>query len=739
MNIYKLLPFVPVMCALSACSVEDPYESGPTQAQEQEQQRQQEQTQQDQKRGLNLQLQGSGDAALSDVSVEALGNQYRTDEQGQLTLTDLNTGMLTLTLSKPGYQRAVVTVNSRDYQDNPLAVQLKRLSATSSELMFGGDTMFGRRYMDPSLTTMGNLLPDVEEAMIRPGNAASSAIALTQFVKPITASADFASVNLESPVLAAPTTVHPSKEFAFFSLPDTLQGLTEIGIDYVALGNNHVFDYQQKGLEDTLKYVEQAGFSHSGAGNNTAEAYAPRLVEVGNTTLGLVSATSITGDDHLVTYIATADKGGAADLTDSTALRAAVEQARDNSDYAIVQLHGGDEYSYAPTRYIDNRFEFVSRREPDLMIAHHPHVAQGFALYNGVPALLGLGNFVFEQNRHETLLGVAVSVTIDPTQTPKTQSARAYPVYLEDYQPKLVGGFLSDYLIRRLAEFSGPEIAIVPGPGFGDVYFHQAPAPQEIDTVTLTLPSGEHIIDLREYAPSHAFVSKISSTGQPEMTLGRDLMWFGDFEDWDNDNETNEVTRWEHESDDITPCLTGAMRGLQGMCLSRTQFNNRPLRMPFKQTLRTMPITPAESTLQAYSELSLFGYAKGDNAGDVSAELTIVTAEDNLEFSSEEVSLIKPGSYDWKTFRHDISLPDDSQTLGSEQLPARAVKLAFKQAPPEKGEATLMLDQLALISWQKPLSLNNGLWQAERMHGMDFIAVQTSNSVTLTLHFSAYN
>ncbi|MCO7190293.1 MULTISPECIES: CapA family protein [unclassified Pseudoalteromonas] len=737
MNIYKLIPFVPVMCFLSACSVEDPYETGPTQAQQEEQKQQQEQ--QNQTRGLTLQLLDSNDAALTDASVQLFDNQYRTDAQGQLTLTDLSSDNVTLAISVPGYERIVMVVNSKAYQDQPLPVVLKEVSATSSELMFGGDTMFGRRYMDPSLTTMGNLLPDVEEAMIRPGNAASSAIALTQFVKPIMASADFASVNLESPVLAIPTTVHPSKEFAFFSLPDTLQGLTAIGIDYVALGNNHVFDYQQKGLEDTIKFVEQVGFSHSGAGNNTIEAYAPRLVKVGNTTLGLVSATSITGEDHQVTYIATADKGGAADLTDSTALSAAVEQASNNSDYAIVQLHGGDEYSYAPTRYINNRFEFVSRRAPDLMIAHHPHVAQGFGLYNGVPALLGLGNFVFEQNRHETLLGVAVSVRVDPTQSPKTQSARAYPIYLEDYQPKLVSGFLSDYLIRRLAEFSSPEIAIVPGPGYGDVYFQTPPGVQEVKTVTLNLAAGEHLVDFREYAPSNAFLSKITSTGTADVTLGRDLMWFGDFEDWDNDNEVNEVTRWEHESDDITPCLTGAMRGTQGMCLSRTQFNNRPIRMPFKQTLRTMPITPAESTLEAYSELTLFGYAKGDNAGALGAELTIVTAEDNLEFSSEEVGLIESGSYDWQTFRHDITLPDDSQTLGPEQLPARAVKLAIKQAPPEQGEATIMLDQLALISWQKSFSLNNRLWQAERMHGLDFMALETDDSVTLTLHFSAYD
>ncbi len=71
--------------------MEDPYETGPTQAQQQEQQKQQEQ--QAQPRGLNLALQGANDAVLADVTVQLSGKQYRTDEQGQLTLTELDAGV----------------------------------------------------------------------------------------------------------------------------------------------------------------------------------------------------------------------------------------------------------------------------------------------------------------------------------------------------------------------------------------------------------------------------------------------------------------------------------------------------------------------------------------------------------------------------------------------------------------------------------------------------------------------
>ncbi|TQF69866.1 CapA family protein [Pseudoalteromonas luteoviolacea] len=738
MKIAKNIALVLTAIFTSACSVEDPYETGPTQSQQEEQSEQDKENAQS--AAFVITVKDETNNIVKNATVNLSGVTYTTDDLGQIAIPSLAQGNYTIAVEKSGFKSFLTTLQlESETQDFSLNIESK--SNQDVSLFFAGDTMFGRRYMDPSLTTMGNSVPDVEGALIRASSAAANAISLTQYVKPLVEAADFASVNLETPILATPTSVHPTKEFAFFSLPETLQGLTEIGVDYVALGNNHVYDYLQNGLQDTLKYVNEAGLLHSGAGNNDTEAFAPLITSVNGLTVGIVSATSITGEDNPIDYIAREQKGGAADLTDTTSVRSAVESSIARSDYAIAQLHGGDEYSYAPTRYITNRFEVIGNENPDLLIAHHPHVAQGFGLFNGTPALLGLGNFVFEQNRIETLLGVAVVLEVNPTLEPKTRSARAYPIYLEDYQPKLVTGFLSDYLMRRLGEFSDPNVSVIPRQGYADISFTQTVAPTTLAPVQVTLPAGQHIVDLREYAPSNAFLTGINTSQSVSIRMGRDLMLFGDFEDWDNDEVFGEVSRWENDSDNITPCLTGAHRGRQGMCLVRTQFDNRPLRMPFKHTIRTMPITPGESTLLAYHDMSLYGYSKGQNAGELSAEMSILTSEDNLVFSEQTLQIKSAGDYNWQSFSHTFSLPDDTSVLGPENLPARAVKITFLHSPPAEGEATLMLDDIALISWQRDITLNidvDDTWQENTIHGLDFLQVNSQKDVTLSLTFSSF-
>ncbi|TMN60681.1 capsule biosynthesis protein CapA, partial [Pseudoalteromonas sp. S1727] len=65
-------------------------------------------------------------------------------------------------------------------------------SSNAVSLLFACDTMFARRFLDPSFATMTGDIPDVEGALIRPATAAENAQALTQFVAPLIKAADFA-------------------------------------------------------------------------------------------------------------------------------------------------------------------------------------------------------------------------------------------------------------------------------------------------------------------------------------------------------------------------------------------------------------------------------------------------------------------------------------------------------------------------------------------------------------------
>ncbi len=728
---YLLLIFV------SACSVEDPYETGPSEQQQEEINKRDKVV--ETTIPYSLEIMGSSGIPVGNLDIKVAGKLYQTNAQGIVSIDTLTLGNYPVEITHPDYHFIFTTINVSNTNDRQ-GIILSKKTDNEISLAFAGDTMFGRRFMDPNITTMNNSVPDLSDALINKSNAATAAVEITKYVKPLFLNLDFASVNLETPVLNQPVSVHPTKEFSFFSLPETLEGLKSIGIDYVALGNNHIYDYQLDGLNDSLKFVSEAGLLHSGAGLNETAAYTPVFKNVKGTTLSLLSATSIRGSDHAVTYVADSEKGGAADLSDSTALSEALQIGTENSDFTVVQLHGGDEYSYAQTDYIDSRYKLISKLEerPDLMVTHHPHVAQGFDVYNGVPTLLGLGNFVFDQNRLETVLGLAVEVRVNKNTTPKVTSARAYPVYIEEYKPRLISGDLSNYLIKRVAEFSN-NVSVIPKQGYAEVLFsRQIPATQ-LKQEVIELKPGKHVIDLRLLAPSHSFLSQITTDVEvTSMTLGRDLLVFGDFEDWDNDDTQFEINHWDHSDEDTVPCLTGAYRGNQGLCLTRDQFDNFSLRVPFKQTVRAFPLTPADDVSKVFHKHTLYGYAKGINAGKLELDLSILTSEDSFVFSEQTLPVLDGGEFDWQPFNIDFELPDDSNVLGPESLPPRGIRFAFIHLPPQNGNAELQLDDIALISWQDSIKLTDRTWRTTNIHGKSFLKVSTDNTVRLSLTFSEF-
>ncbi len=727
--------FVLILCAaLTSCKVKDPSEDKP------------EQLKQDSISDREALIAGTADiefsiidekqSPISNVTITVAGQEYLSDTNGRVAINNFSFGNHAVFISQEGYfPKAGILVNQPNFLTSQ--IQLETKPANSKSLLFAGDTMFGRRFLDPKLDTMGTSVPDVSNALIRPDSAREDSIAVTTQVAALFRAADFSSVNLESPVTTMPTNVHPTKEFSFFSLPESVQSLSDIGIDYVGLGNNHIYDYLQNGLEDTLLEVSNAGFLNSGAGLNETEAFKTVTHNLEDINLTLFAATTITGKEHQYTYVADANKGGAADLTNSVEVKAVLEQLNSN-DFVIAQMHGGDEYSYTPSTYIGSRFEVLSSQNTDLLIGHHPHIAQGFAVFNEIPAVLGLGNFVFDQPRLDTLLGLAVMLDLD-TQSQTINRGFAYPIYLEDYKPRFTNGFLSHYLLRRIAELSDDNITLIPRENYAEIYFTANQASKNSQQVTIEIDATTDIIDLRQYSPSSAaYVSSIEVNNEAldSFLLGRDIMVFGDFEDWDNDTDAFEVSRWDYSSESVLPCTDNPLNGLQALCSTRDKFDNTPSIIPFRHTMRVMELTDESGELVLSKDFSLLTYLQSENGGQLEALLTYTTEIDDLTFTENVVPVSEGGDQPWHAFSYDFSLPSDEQTLGPKKLPPRGVKLQFRHYPPNTGEAITRLDDVAMISWQQSINLENGQWKTDKMHGFDFLKVNSSGEVSLKLTFT---
>lgn len=65
-------------------------------------------------------------------------------------------------------------------------------------------------------------------------------------------------------------------------------------------------------------------------------------------------------------------------------------------DYLIVYNHGGVEYMDVPLPEWREVYRTWIEMGADAVIASHPHVPQGYEMYNGKPICYSLGNFCFD-------------------------------------------------------------------------------------------------------------------------------------------------------------------------------------------------------------------------------------------------------------------------------------------------------------------------------------------------------
>lgn len=438
-----------------------------------------------------------------------------TDENGRFSLNDLKRHIVSLNVTADGYLPETLIVNlKRDEatQEFDLPSIILAPSDSINRMVFGGDTAFGRRFLDPDETTPVNQVPaDNPEALIQASDPEPGTREALQWIKPHYEAADLSVVNLETPVTAQPTTPHPEKSFVFFTLPESIGGLQWLGVDYVSLGNNHVYDYLEQGLTTTLNNLDSYGMAHSGAESSSRavsssrvvssieKAFAPYQTELGGTTYGLISATSVSGDQNEINYVAGDSKGGAADLRETDILQRVIERQNAVGKVPIVQLHTGKEYTFEPSSYALRRLNEAADFGAALVVAHHPHVAQGVGKHKGVYQLHGLGNLAFDQARLETMLSQIGRVDM---QAEQVNQIRMIPVYLKDYRPRLIGSELADRFLRRIGEYSRSYgIYLAPYNGQGWVLDQKEPAKHETREVTqtLTIPdSGELIVDLRQ-------------------------------------------------------------------------------------------------------------------------------------------------------------------------------------------------------------------------------------------------
>lgn len=191
------------------------------------------------------------------------------------------------------------------------------------------------------------------------------------------------------------------KAYTFRAEPRRVESVVEIGTDVLSLANNHVYDYGEEALLDTLDVIEETGIPYVGAGRNLEEAKKPVYFIANGRKIAIVSASQIERSTNY-TKEATDDSAGVLKTLNPEKFLSVIQEADARSDYVIAFVHWGTENTnHYEGDQVDLSRKFIDAGA-DIIIGGHTHCLQGFDYYNGKPIIYSLGNYWFNDRTVDT-------------------------------------------------------------------------------------------------------------------------------------------------------------------------------------------------------------------------------------------------------------------------------------------------------------------------------------------------
>lgn len=203
-------------------------------------------------------------------------------------------------------------------------------------------------------------------------------------------SSDYVSLNFEAPIRGYGTPICKSGP-CLTQDPNSCSFIKELGINIVQLANNHMMDMGVDGCINTMKSFS-SDIIKIGAGNKN-DSYSPAVISQDGLSLCLISCThkefGTLGVDSDINDVGTA-------WINHTIINKQIIECKKKYDIVIVLPHAGLEDFDVPLPEWISRYHELIDYGADAVIASHPHVPQGWEIYEGKHIFYSLGNFYFK-------------------------------------------------------------------------------------------------------------------------------------------------------------------------------------------------------------------------------------------------------------------------------------------------------------------------------------------------------
>jgi poly-gamma-glutamate capsule biosynthesis protein CapA/YwtB (metallophosphatase superfamily) len=310
----------------------------------------------------------------------------------------------------------------RDPEHYPLHVRSERPVPEITTLAAVGDIMLGRRVGDRHRADPGAPLKPLARRL---------------------AAAEITVGNFESTLSANGSPRQGGDSFA--ASPRVIPGLRAAGFDLVSLANNHVGDYGDGALQQTLDRFSSASIKTVGAGRNMTAARRPVIIERGGVRIGFLAVDSI-GETPAATRtrpgtnrLNMPPRTGPLNRSQLRRISSDIQALSGRVEVVVVLPHWGTQYTHRVESSQRVAARAFADAGADLVIGGHPHWVQGWEMVGPAVVVHSLGNFIFDMDfQTRTREGIFLEVVLWGG---AVKAVEPVPYLVDDaFSPRLIRG-----------------------------------------------------------------------------------------------------------------------------------------------------------------------------------------------------------------------------------------------------------------------------------------------------------
>jgi poly-gamma-glutamate synthesis protein (capsule biosynthesis protein) len=227
-------------------------------------------------------------------------------------------------------------------------------------------------------------------------------------LKNIIKNSDISICNFEAPIYTKDIQPIPKAGPHVYQTKESVKYLKQNGFNIVSLANNHIYDYGQSALKNTINELDKNSIDYIGAGINFDTAYTAKIIEKNGIKIGLLAGC----ENEFGCLYEDQNRGGYAWIFHSL-IEDNIRKLKQEADSVVLIVHAGVEEIDFPIKEWRDRYKRLCDVGVDVVIGHHPHVPQGYEKYNESQIFYSLGNFYFDTVGFENKSDDSYSVVLE--------------------------------------------------------------------------------------------------------------------------------------------------------------------------------------------------------------------------------------------------------------------------------------------------------------------------------------